>query len=350
MGAIEGLSASPDLSVNGRGMMQRPRSRTLAFWLLTIGLLVSVLVQPAWVLSQDEAESKYFSETGFRVSGRFLTYFETYGGLEIFGYPISRPFISRDGILVQYFQKARIEWHPDNPDPYKVQLGLLGEELGYRKPKSGPVRSVSLRRVYFEETDHAVAYMFLDYFRDHGGIDVFGYPITDMYLEDRRVVQYFQRLKLIWNVGARGPKMTVGDLGELYVEKYQDRIPPHALEPYTTSLTPHEEEELLRDLQVIIDLRETVIEAGEEQVVSVLVLDRTSGRAVENALVNVAFVGENGDMLEDSERALTTGPDGRAQAAVSLEDVPPGTHVTASVTVTYQALEFRTEGLFLVWY
>ena len=101
---------------------------------------------------------------------------------------------------------------------------------------------------------------------------------------------------------------------------------------------------------MIIDLRETVIEAGEEQVVSVLVLDRASGRAVANALVNVAFVGENGDMLEGSERALTTGPDGRAQAAVSLEDVPPGTHVTASVTVTYQALEFRTEGLFLVWY
>jgi hypothetical protein len=273
-----------------------------------------------------------------------------YGGLEIFGYPISRPFISQDGILVQYFQKARLEWHPDNPEPYKVQLGLLGEELGYRKPKTGPVRSVSLRRVYFEETEHAVAYMFLDYFRDHGGIDIFGYPITDMYLEDRQVVQYFQRLKLIWNVGAQGPKMTVGDLGELYIEKYQDRIPPHALEPYTTSLRASDNEALIRDLQVIIDVRETVIAAGQEQLVSVLVLDRISGTPVADALVSLTFVNEGGEMLDGSGRTFTTGPDGRGDAIIPLEDAEPGTHVTARAEVSYLASEVSAEGLFLVWY
>lgn len=326
------------------------RSRALTLGLLAIGLLVSSVIQPYWVLADEGSRSRYFPETGFRVSGRFLTYFETYGGLEIFGYPISRPFISQDGILVQYFQKARIEWHPDNPEPYKVQLGLLGEELGYRKPKSGPIRSVSLRRVYFEETNHAVAYMFLDYFRDHGGIDIFGYPITDMYLEDRQIVQYFQRLKLIWNIGARGPNMTVGNLGELYVEKYRDRIPPHALAPYTTSLTTYEDQGLVRDLQVIIDLSETVIAVGESQVVSVLVLDRASGSAVADAFVTLAFVSESGEVLEGSERTLTTGPDGRVQFTVPLKDVAPGTHMTASAEVAYQALEVRTEGLFMVWY
>lgn len=331
-------------------MIRKLRRRSLSLWLLIIGLLVSSVIQPGWVLADEGPGSRYFPETGFRVSGRFLTYFESYGSLEIFGYPISRPFINRDGILVQYFQKARMEWHPDNPEPYKVQLGLLGEELGYRKPKSGPVRSISLRRVYFKETDHAVAYMFLDYFRDHGGIDIFGYPITDMYLEDRRVVQYFQRLKLIWNVGAQGPRMTVGDLGELYVEKHQDRIPPHALEPYTTSLTAYDDEPIIRDLQVVVDVRDTVIAAGEEQVVSVLVLDRTDGAAVADALVSLSFVKEDGEVLDGSTRTLATGQDGRVEVIVPLEGVDPGTHVTVYGVVSYQASEVSTEGLFLVWY
>ena len=330
--------------------MQRSRSRVLSLCLLLVGLLVSSIAQPNSVLANDGPHSKYFSETGFRVSGRFLTYFETYGGLEIFGYPISRPFISQDGILVQYFQKARMEWHPHNPEPYKVQLGLLGEELGYRRSRSGPVRSVSLRRVYFEETDHAVAYMFLDYFRNHGGIDIFGYPITDMYLEDRQVVQYFQRLKLIWNVGTRGTGMTVGDLGELYVEKYQERIPPHALEPYTTSLTAYEDEALIRDLEVIIDLQETVIAAGEEQVVSVVILDRVNENPVAGAVVSMRLVSETGEVLEGSERVDTTDQEGRVQFTVPLGDIEPGTHVTVEVTVTHQAIEKDGEGLFMIWY
>ena len=311
---------------------------------------MSFLVRPVSVWGDDSTSSRYFSETGFRVSGRFLAYFDMHGGLETFGYPISRPFISQDKILVQYFQKARMEWHPDNHEPYKVQLGLLGEELGYREPRSGPVRSVSLRRVYFEETDHAVAYMFLDYFQDHGGIDIFGYPITGMHLEDRQVVQYFQRLKLIWNVGARGSDMTVGDLGELYVEMYQDQIPPHALEPYTTSLTPYEEEPLIRNLQVIVDLQKTVITVGEEQEVSILVLDRADGNVVPDAVVSVKFVSESGELVEGSERVLTTNQDGRARVTIPLGAVEPGTEVAVYVDVINQAVEVATEGLFMVWY
>ena len=89
--------------------MRRLRSRPLSVCLLILGLLVSSVIQPGWVSGDEGPTSRYFSETGFRLSGRFLAYFEEHGGLEIFGYPISRPFISQDGILVQYFQKARME-------------------------------------------------------------------------------------------------------------------------------------------------------------------------------------------------------------------------------------------------
>jgi hypothetical protein len=55
-----------------------------------------------------------------------LTYFDEHGGLDVFGYPITEFLIER-GRIVQYFQRACLEWYPENPHPYKVQLGLLGE-------------------------------------------------------------------------------------------------------------------------------------------------------------------------------------------------------------------------------
>ncbi|MBX6341055.1 MAG: hypothetical protein IRY97_01245 [Thermomicrobiaceae bacterium] len=47
--------------------------------------------------------------------------------LALFGYPISEEF-QQNGVTVQYFERARFEWHPENPDPYKVLLGLLGTD------------------------------------------------------------------------------------------------------------------------------------------------------------------------------------------------------------------------------
>jgi outer membrane protein assembly factor BamB len=78
----------------------------------------------------------YFSETGHNVSGAFQTFFLARGGLEQFGYPLTEEFQepSQDGsgqvFTVQYFQRARFEYHPEHAGtPYEVQLGLLGSEL-----------------------------------------------------------------------------------------------------------------------------------------------------------------------------------------------------------------------------
>lgn len=56
------------------------------------------------------------------------------GGLEVFGRPLSEQFQEvnqADGQVywVQYFERQRMEWHPNESDPqYRVLLGLLGNE------------------------------------------------------------------------------------------------------------------------------------------------------------------------------------------------------------------------------
>ena len=71
---------------------------------------------------------RYFPETGQVVSFAFLDFFNSRGGVDIFGYPISGE-LTEKGISVQYFQRARMEWHPENAPQYRVQLGLLGAEV-----------------------------------------------------------------------------------------------------------------------------------------------------------------------------------------------------------------------------
>lgn len=71
-----------------------------------------------------------FPETGYKVGGAFLQYWQSHGGLFQFGYPLSPEMKeSGSGLLVQYFERARFELHPENAGTdYFVLLTLLGRE------------------------------------------------------------------------------------------------------------------------------------------------------------------------------------------------------------------------------
>jgi hypothetical protein len=64
-------------------------------------------------------------ETNHQVCYAFLDFFDKNGGAAQFGYPISN-FEIHDGRIVQYFQRARLEWHPELPTGQRVVLGDLG--------------------------------------------------------------------------------------------------------------------------------------------------------------------------------------------------------------------------------
>jgi C-terminal processing protease CtpA/Prc len=78
------------------------------------------------------AGSILFQETGKRLGGRFLSYWQTHGGLAQQGFPISDEFEERSALngklyRVQYFERAVFEYHPENVDtPFEVLLSQLG--------------------------------------------------------------------------------------------------------------------------------------------------------------------------------------------------------------------------------
>lgn len=91
------------------------------------------LNEPPFLPVPDPADGRlYFPDTRHVLGDRFRGYWESSGGLAVFGYPISEAFTERsptDGqpYLVQYFERYRLEYHPENAGtPYEIELGQLG--------------------------------------------------------------------------------------------------------------------------------------------------------------------------------------------------------------------------------
>lgn len=94
---------------------------------LTAGRATDPAFQPA-PAPPASIGRRYFPETRHMLGGLFADYWASYGGLSLFGYPISEEF-TENGVLTQWFERARFEYHPENQPPYNVLLGLLGREI-----------------------------------------------------------------------------------------------------------------------------------------------------------------------------------------------------------------------------
>jgi hypothetical protein len=79
------------------------------------------------IVSVNSNACRTFSETTdqFNICYAFLDFFLAHGGVTQFGYPLSN-LESHEGRIMQYFQKARFEWHPELPQGQRVQLSDLG--------------------------------------------------------------------------------------------------------------------------------------------------------------------------------------------------------------------------------
>jgi hypothetical protein len=136
--------------------------------LFSFSTFVATIVAPGQAAAAPS--SVYFPVTGHTVSGEFLTFWRTNGGLAIFGYPLTEV-IEQGGLQVQYFERARFEYHPEFAGtPYVVELELLGNEMaaGRTDPAFNRLTAVpdwkdTTDRLYFAPTGHYLAYGFKTY-------------------------------------------------------------------------------------------------------------------------------------------------------------------------------------------
>ena len=93
----------------------------------------------------SRSDCRWFARTQQYICGEFYAHWQRYGvqldtnkaisepeSLALFGLPISAEFrqlINGTTYTVQYFERARFEYHAENPAAYRVQTGLLGREV-----------------------------------------------------------------------------------------------------------------------------------------------------------------------------------------------------------------------------
>jgi uncharacterized protein YkwD len=159
-------------------------------------VLPAAFLMPA--SSASAAQARYFPNTGKSVGGAFLKFFDNYGGVRVFGLPLTSE-ISENGRTVQYFERQRFEYFPEAAGTaYEVQLGLLGAKAAAGKPGAGRIAPFTSKKdlVFFNETGHSLGGAFLSFWKANGGLRVLGFPITEPIQEGGLTVQYFERARM----------------------------------------------------------------------------------------------------------------------------------------------------------
>ncbi len=192
------------------------RSSWSVFLVFSLSLLFLLVVQGQ---AQGQNTQRCFPETSFCISGRIREFWEENGGLPIFGFPTGPQHEERiEGIpfQVQWFERNRLELHPEKPHPYDVLLGRLGAEglnQQGRNWQSFPKSELHSGCRFFSETGHNVCGMILARWRANGlefdratgkseaeNLALFGFPLSDPQIEtlsngQQYVVQWFERAR-----------------------------------------------------------------------------------------------------------------------------------------------------------
>ncbi len=111
----------------------------------------------------------FFPQTGQRVPLVFFDYWQTRGGLASYGYPISPAYTTSEGLVVQWFERARFELHPENAGTnYNVLLTPLGHDLLARRDALLPYLRVAGDKLVFGPDDQPTMLKGVNYSpRDH---------------------------------------------------------------------------------------------------------------------------------------------------------------------------------------
>jgi hypothetical protein len=217
-------------------------------------LLLSITLILALAAPAQAAQMFCFPQVPNCITGRFATYWRDGGDLAVFGLPLTQAGKHAgddQNHTVQYFERARFEFHPELQRPYDVLLGRLGiDSLAAQGrdwqtfPKGDPSAPH-----YFAQTGHAVAPQFWGFWASHGleldgnkrsktiveAIALFGYPISEPQMEQGSdgkmyLTQWFERARFEYHPENRPPyDVLLGRLGAEALERQPaDRQPPAA--------------------------------------------------------------------------------------------------------------------------
>ena len=301
--------------------------------------LVIILSLLAVVPTQAQGieNSRFFDQTRHNVQWAFWQYYQSVPDAEVvLGYPITEQFTNRDGVLVQYFQRARLETQNG-----QVRLSPLGR-LTYKVGVQLKINNSLACRQY--DTGFSVCFAFLDFFDIHGGVTLLGRPISSFEFQDNMIVQYFENGRLEWHASnPEGQRVVMGNLGSIYFKAInEDSVRLTGIFPPTNTIGSSQ----VLSLKVRAFPWKAVTYSTDQQVIFIVVQDQTLqpvGGATGNATVKWT-TGTVGTF------PIVTDAKGIATLALPVADQAYGGLVTIDVQVTHGELNGQTSTSFRIWY
>lgn len=169
-----------------------------------------------------QPDKRCFAEVSLCISGPIRYYWEQHGGLHTFGLPLTAQrleTIEDQTLPVQWFERDRLEIQANG----HVTAGRLGAR--YLEVQGQPWQTIARVTqaepgcMFFSVTGHQICEPFLRIWQTQGGVERFGYPLTERLnalIEGRTYpVQYFERRRMEYHAELAGTQYTIlfGRLG-----------------------------------------------------------------------------------------------------------------------------------------
>lgn len=291
-----------------------PRSILLLLTLLTLVSGFSAI--PV----QQSSEEIFIKETGHWIKGELYDFWQDAPDPTIlFGYPItdSIPHPFKAGVTVQYFQRARFELDPSQPEGKRVTLAALGTML-YDETNRGdranfPINNNACRS--FSQTSKSVCYAFLQFYDRYEGAKYFGQPISEVETVDGRLVQYFEYARMEWRPERpSGQRVVLTEVGRI---DFDISIGDPNLQSTYTDIP----QGTLTEMKVYAFTARPLMPSGEQQKVYVIVYDQFL-QPLKDVQVTITLKYPDG-RDENFRPSNLTGEDGLAIAVFTVDNVQP---------------------------
>lgn len=295
--------------------------RRRAIWLPILAIfifLVGCRVGRSTLPPEPTRASNYIA-----ILPEFQEFYERNGGEKIFGRPLTEPYIEFDsGLLIQYFERMRLEYDADKG---QVQIDQLG--LWARPPEEDQVLApmAAGQTLASNQENFQIVDDFLVFYEANDGNRLFGVPISHQLTEGDTRMQYFENARLEWHPDAPvDSRVQVGMLGQAHYRQVGIYENPGRSRPLDSAG--------IRTADVSTAFRAPILYAGDQQTIYVRVVTPEGQRPVASVSVEIAVTYNNG--LTDLITMPLTNDLGYTQQTLALNDLDPGQTVKVFVTAS----------------
>lgn len=258
-------------------------------------------------------------------------------GSDLFGAPLSAPYLAADGQIEQIYAGVVIAAPPGEISA--AHLRPAARMSGF--PSHPPVERLDDPRLVFYPVDGSLGYnipvVFQDYIQRHGGMEMAGLPVSEMYPEGGYYRQCFENYCLDYDPAAEaGTRVRPAPVGGQYLALY----PPADQPALASSPKP-------AALDVIVSEAHPMLSPGQAQQITLQILDQADGTPIPGASASLTL------FLPDDTQAEfdfpLTGADGRASLTLPIYPGGPGTLYPYKVCLQDPASATCRTDSFLIW-